>query len=617
MTNVIASLMIMLIACSTNAINIDFEASQNEFEKMPRFWINSGLAPPQPLNNAADFFESDDFLMNLQIIGSLPNDGIKNVRIHWLLNLLTISNYSETDMPTYNFTRMDKFLNRLVYDYRMIPTIEFMTTIEHRQLNMEVWSNLAYQFLMRYVGQFGLKIVSKWKFESWNEPDLESYNVFNFTFKDYQDYLFGLKKGFRLTQESIGTSRKFQLRGPAGLFKNEMNHPLCWGILNYCNENMYECPIDELSFHKKGNGTTANDISAGGRDLIIEFLTKFPRLAHLKYSNTEADPIKKWSEPRPFQSDVRYAAMTVETVFQHWNMMRDGDMRNLESISHDNSFMSYFPHQFNQRTLLARFQINNIESKYVEFVQKPVYGAFQMLSNIGKYAGKLAINEENLYLVSTNKKTRKFYANILIANHVNVENYKREPSNLNITISNLSITDFLYYVVEALDNNITNPAMIYENQGSPPYPTDVQFEAMRQAQNPIVIVPPTRVIRDNFQVIENLMQPYIVSIRICSSNVKNPRTVDNLRLTVLNEKELMLFWSEKYSKSRCVLEYEVHFKAANETLYNKLPYKSSVLYLQFPKTQSGCFKVRAKDIIGRYGDFSHPLCYKNYAKNVQ
>jgi L-iduronidase len=62
----------------------------NDVKRLPRFWKNTGLAPPDPLDKAGNFFESKEFNLNLEIIGSLPNNGIKNIRIHWLLNLLSI-----------------------------------------------------------------------------------------------------------------------------------------------------------------------------------------------------------------------------------------------------------------------------------------------------------------------------------------------------------------------------------------------------------------------------------------------------------------------------------------------------------------------------------------------
>lgn len=51
-------------------------------------------------------------------------------------------------------------------------------------------------------------------------------------------------------------------------------------------------------------------------------------------------------------------------------------------LSNDNAFLSYFPNQFLQRTLLARFQVNNTSPKYVEFIKKPVYTIFGLLSQL-------------------------------------------------------------------------------------------------------------------------------------------------------------------------------------------------------------------------------------------
>lgn len=51
-------------------------------------------------------------------------------------------------------------------------------------------------------------------------------------------------------------------------------------------------------------------------------------------------------------------------------------------LSNDNAFLSYFPYQFTQRTLLARFQVNNTQPKYVEFVKKPIYSIFGLLSQL-------------------------------------------------------------------------------------------------------------------------------------------------------------------------------------------------------------------------------------------
>lgn len=57
---------------------------------LPMFWKNSGFCPPAPLKDYADFFLSDDVRQNILIIGSIPNNGVTHLRIHWLLHLLKI-----------------------------------------------------------------------------------------------------------------------------------------------------------------------------------------------------------------------------------------------------------------------------------------------------------------------------------------------------------------------------------------------------------------------------------------------------------------------------------------------------------------------------------------------
>lgn len=71
-------------------IEIDFVKGAENVKRLPRFWTNTGFAPPEPIGSVNEFFASDDVNLNLEIIGSLPNEGIKTVRIHWLLNLLSI-----------------------------------------------------------------------------------------------------------------------------------------------------------------------------------------------------------------------------------------------------------------------------------------------------------------------------------------------------------------------------------------------------------------------------------------------------------------------------------------------------------------------------------------------
>jgi hypothetical protein len=60
---------VCLLIAHVTSLTINYT---NDVKRLPRFWKNSGFAPPEPLDKAGDFFESNDVNLNLEIIGSLP-----------------------------------------------------------------------------------------------------------------------------------------------------------------------------------------------------------------------------------------------------------------------------------------------------------------------------------------------------------------------------------------------------------------------------------------------------------------------------------------------------------------------------------------------------------------
>lgn len=352
------------------------------------------------------------------------------------------------------------------------------------------------------------------------------------------------------------------------MFKDKTKHKLCWGILQNCNENPEKCPIDIITFHRKGDGNDAQEILNGSLDLLDEFSRDFPNLKSLKYSNTEADPIKKWSEPRDFQADTRYAAVLVETVFEHWQEIYNGRMKNLDSISHDNSFLNFHPSFFTQRTLLARFQMNNTTPKHIQFIQKPVFSAIGLMGNLGPRAGKVnKLKGENIsYVVSTNNNPERLYSCMLLWSHVNLKSFTNKSKTFEIEIKNVD-GDELFYFVEGVDNKKTNPWGVWKSQGSPDFPDSNVFEAMRQAQNPMILEQPAKVYDGKIILNLQMMPPFVIAVRICSRNVKAPKKVENLRLRKVNSEEILLIWSDSFYKSRFA---EYFWKIFNFYLFSYL-----------------------------------------------
>ena len=58
---------------------------------LQRFWRSTGFCPPLPHENFRDYVLTDDELQNIALIGSVAREGIKQVRIHWLFDLLKVT----------------------------------------------------------------------------------------------------------------------------------------------------------------------------------------------------------------------------------------------------------------------------------------------------------------------------------------------------------------------------------------------------------------------------------------------------------------------------------------------------------------------------------------------
>lgn len=56
---------------------------------------------------------------------------------------------------------------------------------------------------------------------------------------------------------------------------------------------------------------------------------------------------------------------------------------NYALLSNDNAFLSYHPHPFTQRTLTARFQVNNTQPPHVQLIRKPVLTVMALLALLG------------------------------------------------------------------------------------------------------------------------------------------------------------------------------------------------------------------------------------------
>lgn len=156
------------------------------------FWRSTGFCPPLPHDQADQYDLSWDQQLNLAYIGAVPHSGIEQVRIHWLLDLIT-ARKSPGQGLMYNFTHLDAFLD-LLMENQLLPGFELMgspsgyfTDFDDKQQVFE-WKDLVSLLARRYIGRYGLTHVSKWNFETWNEPDHHDFDNVSMTTQGRQRF---------------------------------------------------------------------------------------------------------------------------------------------------------------------------------------------------------------------------------------------------------------------------------------------------------------------------------------------------------------------------------------------------------------------------------------------
>uniref|UniRef100_A0A336ML52 CSON002247 protein n=1 Tax=Culicoides sonorensis TaxID=179676 RepID=A0A336ML52_CULSO len=574
---------------------------------LPRFWTNTGFSPIG--NEIEKVFLSNDTLTNIELISSLPNNGLNSIRIHWILDLVN------TEIPSneQKFKDLDKFLDVLISS-----GLELGLELMSHNKNLD-WNHDVYEILCRYSRRYGINVTSQWKLETWNEPDLKTYNVLNFTLNDYLKYMDDIQTGIERASNELKFD--FKLRGPAGLFKSRETHEFCWKILENCEKR---CPFNVITFHRKGNGTSESILSEGV-SLIVELSNKFPKLSQMKFANDEADPIAIWSIPREMQASVGYAATLVETVLSHWTAMYQ-NLINLESISHDNAFLSFYPHQFTQRTLLARFQMNNSVPRHTQFIQKPVFAALGLLSNLGALGFDTQIKREwhgkkVTYLSTIGNGSYFYLSTIMVFRQSGTKFKEKNDKNFKFQIPleikcKLHKNSTIWFVVEGLIQHLNDPYYFWKLNGSPAYPNSSLRADLRKLQTPILLDHGKQNGSKHFFEIPNRYlrksNTSVLLIRACDENIPRSHQVFNVRLRNITSNEVLLLWSDKNYSERCIMTYQIYFRPLKVKKWIDITRNLHVPFMNFQfhfkESIEGCFKIRSIDIMMRKSKFSLVTC---------
>ncbi|NWW46993.1 IDUA iduronidase, partial [Pedionomus torquatus] len=595
---------------------------------LAHFWRSTGFCPPLPHSRADLFDLSKDQEMNLAYVSSVPHGGIEQVRIHWLLELVALGVMN--GKLHYNFTALDSLMDHL-WENKLIPGFELMgnpsgyfSDFENKEQVVK-WRDLITLLASRYIDRYGLQHVARWNFETWNEPDHHNFDNVSMTVKGFLNYYDACSEGLR------AASPLLKFGGPGDSFHPLPKSPICWSLLSHCynGTNFFTgetgVRLDYISLHKKGSGSSfyilQQEVEAVGQ---IQKL--FSNFASVPIYNNEADPMVGWSIPQLWRADVTYAAMVVKVITQHQNLLisKANNTINYTLLSNDNAFLSYYPHYFTQRTLTARFQMNNTKPPHVQMVRKPVLTVMGLLALLGEKQifaevksgeGESVQNSTigvlaSVHIPSEMQHSDTWQATLLMYSSED----NRTSSNIStvtVNITHVPKLRELVYVTYYLDNNQTNPYLKWKKLGSPDFPSPQQFQQIRDAEDPVTTGPFPVPEGGMLTVKQNFPIPSVFLIHICARPRSVPDQVTGVRLIPLTKGQVIVLWDDDCVNSKCIKTFEVEFSPDGEA-YQRINAKDTIftLWVYSPGSSvSGFYRVRAIDYWGKAGLSSLPVEY--------
>ncbi|XP_061047830.1 alpha-L-iduronidase isoform X1 [Eubalaena glacialis] len=593
------------------------------------FWRSTGFCPPLPHSQADRYDLSWDQQLNLAYVGAVPHGGIEQVRTHWLLDLITARGSARQGL-SYNFTHLDRYLD-LLRENQLVPGFELMgspsgcfTDFEDKRQVFE-WKNLVSLLARRYIGRYGLKHVSKWNFETWNEPDHHDFDNVSMTLQGFLNYYDACSEGLR------AASLALRLGGPGDSFHPLPRSPLCWGLLGHCHNgtNFFTGEVgvrlDYIALHKKGAGSSIYILEQEAA-VVRQIQRLFPKFADTPVYNDEADPLVGWSLPQPWRADVTYAAMVVKVIAQHQNLLVANTSSSVRYalLSNDNAFLSYHPHPFSQRTLTARFQVNDTRPPHVQLLRKPVLTAMALLAlldgeqlwaEVSRGGTVLDSNHTVGVLASAHPATGPadaWRATVLVYASDDTRAHASRSVPLTLSLHGVPPGPEVVFVQLYMDNWLCSPYGEWRRLGRPVYPSAEQFRRMRAAEDPATVVPLPFPSSGRLTLRPELPVPSLWLVHVCARPEEPPGQVTRLRALPLTRGQLLLVWSDERVGSKCLWTYEIQFSAEG-VVYLPISRKPSTfnLFVFSPDTAvvSGSYRVRAVDYWARPGPFSSPVWY--------
>lgn len=586
-------------------------------------------SPPKPVSidwrwtgfTPAKLLLGEDMKQTLRYLGAVPRGGVKYVRIHYLLELVSAKNLG-TDEPIYDWTKLDEGMDALV-ENGLVPFFELMGDpsgyfSDYKDpVQAEAWKRLVRDLALHYTERYGRKEVESWYFETWNEPDVGWWKQDSEAFMIYYD---ACSEGLR------EANPKLRFGGPGtALTLSERMRDFLKHIDSGRNHFTGEPPrIDFLSVHEKGAWGSAEDIPVSPEKMVTmtrrlrEYMREHhPRLLDIPLMNNECDPQVGWAVEHTWRAWPFYAAIMAKCIAHHFDTLVDGDGVDFTFLGNDNGFIG----GWGQRTQLTRFtRKGGFETEHFSLVKKPALNLMTGLSLMGgeRYPVVVEGNRANTFALATRLDGGEGYAAFLCR----ADNRSRAGghADLSLCVEGLDPGDYIVAHYR-IDEDHGNPYRTWEealpNRSVAKHGIDPSSLAVMRREQELSHwqKPDTATVGPDgqWEVSMDFPLPCVHFVLLLRKGAfGEPGAVEGLRAAkyhgIGDSEEILLTW--KPPVSRAIRDHRVEWRrdgAAWQVLDHPPLLDGSFLHARAPLPTGAEYRVRAEDHECRLGPWSETV----------
>jgi L-iduronidase len=574
-------------------------------------WRWTGFTPARLLHE-------EDMRHMLRYLAAVPRQGIRYVRIHYLLELVSAKNLG-TEHPVYDWSELERALDplvengfRLFFELMGNPSGFFDDYKDRRQA--EAWKRLVRDLVLHFTQRYGKEVIESWTFETWNEPDCGWWKQDVDAFLIYYD---ACSEGLREANPKL-------LFGGPGTART-LSEPIL-RLLGHADKGInfftgqQDVRLDFISVHEKGAWGNPADVPTHPERMIArtrqlrEHLRKnHPKLLDKPIMNNECDPQVGWRDPHTWRGSPYFPAILTKALCLHYAELIDEDDAPFTILGNDHGFIGGWP----QRTLLARHAQTGWETRRFEFIKKSGLNLKTGLSLLGKERFPLTVEGTPHAFGLATGLGLEGYA--LLVCHV--DNRPRMSAPAEATFDLRGLAPGTYTRVHfRIDEDHGNPFALFEQQfgGDPvftePLPSKELLEQMRACAELTTDgrPEPLEVPSDgHLRIRLPLPMPGVCFLLLLRKEAfAAPAKVENLRAEPYHgytaDAPVLLTW--KPLESRSIQRYEVEYRDTTNGPW--LPVQTppspdgTAVHTTPERNLKRAYRVRAVDFWGRCGPWS-------------